>query len=192
MKRSRTVALTLMMGTATTLSACGESPPDQITFSGGNALQQCIDSGAGDDACRTAYEAALSQHREIAPRFTTQPLCVESTDSECEAIGTYAQDGSYSSFWVPALGGFLLARALDSSSGRYYTYIGGSNYRSSPIYRSRTTTDSYRVLSDYGNLKSGTSLSTRPSVSLPPPNVKTTTIARGGFGKGGGFFSGGG
>jgi uncharacterized protein YgiB involved in biofilm formation len=192
MKRSRTVALTLMMGTASTLSACGDAPPDQLAFTGGNALQQCIDSGAGAAACQTAFDAALAQHRESAPKFETQPVCLDATDSECEAVGTYRQDGSYTSFWVPALGGFLLARALDRDNDRYYTYIGGSNYRSSPLYRSRTSTDGYRVLSDYGSLKSGTALSTKPSVALPPPNVKTTTIARGGFGKGGGFFSRGG
>ena len=193
MKRSRTVALTLMMGTATSLSACGD-PPDEIAFTGPLAMQECTDSGASTYECQTAYDAALLRHREEAPRFESMPACVEATDSECESIGLYNADGTFQNVFVPALAGFLLARALQNRDDRYHTYIGGTSYRSSPIYRSRTATDSYRVVTDYGGLKNGTSLSTaKPSVSLPPANVKTTTVSRGGFGKfGGGLFSGGG
>jgi uncharacterized protein YgiB involved in biofilm formation len=183
MKRSSSVRLTLMSAaTAAGLSACGETPAPVAPFA---SVEQCVTSGVDRAKCETGFEEARKAHAEKAPRFATREECLKSADvNDCTPTQVRNQDGSMTSMFVPALGGFLLGQALanrQGGGGFSGGYSGGG-----PLYRSRDNPSQFRDTGGLTSRQGGSNALAPYSESRPtasrPPNVNTTTISRGGFG----------
>lgn len=178
MKRSRSVRLTLMGAvTATTVVACDSSPTQPPAFTD---VATCVSSGYTEAQCRTSYEAAIQEHQEKAPRFTSKDECLKAVDvTDCAETAVRQPDGSMVNMFVPLMAGYMLANVMQRSGGGYYR---------GPIYHSRYYGSSYRDLDDMRSARpSGTSVS-RPTLAPSinrPANVGTTTVSRSGFGSSG-------
>jgi uncharacterized protein YgiB involved in biofilm formation len=185
MKRSRGVALTTLTATAgtLTLTACGDEPMvEGQVFA---TVAECVAAGTPQAECQNAYNQALADNQNDAPRFESQPLCEEGFGpGRCEQ-----RTDAGGSFWVPLLGGFLIANAmggeldididrkkkrkyapvyLSTAAGHGGYYHGGSNY--APM--SRSSSGRYGFAPDTLN---------RP-VSAPRVQSRSDIASRGGFG----------
>ena len=194
MKRSKSVTLALMGSAAVVLAGCGEEPPPpQAVFSG---IEQCIRAGNEVETCAAEYKEAVEQHATQAPRFASAQECEVGADSQCEPTRVQNADGSWSNVFVPLMAGYMISNAINNMGG-------GRGYRSTPVYNSRAYSGQQRDLSALRGSGAATSAvatgasrsvgsTTRPATrALPPPNVRTTTVSRGGFGGFGGGRSSG-
>jgi len=161
MKRSRSVALTLMVGTAAlALAGCDGSPPASPTSDYAfKNTDQCVAAGLVREECVTNFEQALKSHVANAPRFPTEQECVAVVDSECEGAMFPNVDGTTTRAWVPRMDGFLFTKANEewqsgsetqvaSSGGSGGSSVsgGGSHshfFYSTPLYGSRSQPGSH-------------------------------------------------
>lgn len=180
MKRSSSVRLTLMSAaTAAGLAACNEAPPPApAPFS---TVEQCVGRGVDRAQCQTAYDEAVKSHQERAPRFATREECLKGVDvNDCTPTQVRQPDGSTTSMFLPAIGGFLVGQALANRQQ------GGGFGGGSPYYRSRDYPNQFRDTRDLTTSRDPGPQALAPSRQNPtvsrPPNVNTTTIARSGFG----------
>jgi uncharacterized protein YgiB involved in biofilm formation len=168
MKRSKTVALSLMSISAVFLQSCDDQEVEaQIFRDVGNCTQ------AGDlteQQCVELHNAAVSDHLREAPRFSTREECIaEFGENQCQEQRAAGGGG----IWMPLMMGFMASRALDSMSG---------NRRGTPLYRSGKdpgtlrTGGGYPVGSSYG---AKTSL---PEWATKPTRTRTQSVSRSGFG----------
>ncbi len=181
-KRSRGVALTTLTATAgtLTLTGCGDDP--MVEGQVFPTVAECVASGVAQNECQEAYNQALADNENDAPRFESQDLCEgEFGSGQCQQR---VASGGGGAFWVPLLAGFVIANAVDDLdfdrkkkrkySPLYYSrahsnyYYGGSNY--GPM----TRTASGRYGFDRGTLD-------RP-VSAPRVQSRSDIASRGGFG----------
>jgi uncharacterized protein YgiB involved in biofilm formation len=98
-KRSRGVALTTLTATAgtLTLTACGDDP--MVEGQVFPTVAQCVAAGTPQGECQEAYNQALADNQNDAPRFESQDLCEgEFGGGQCQQR---AEGGG--SFWVPLL-----------------------------------------------------------------------------------------
>jgi uncharacterized protein YgiB involved in biofilm formation len=195
MKSPKSLKLTLMMGAAATLTACGDTPPADgpKTFL---SVQDCQQAGFPEERCREAYREAFDVHSRTSPKFASRDECERSVDvDQCVVTRVQNNDGSFSEVFVPLMAGYIVGNLMadrrrqePQSSGGY----GGGSYRSGPVYRSRDYPSGYR---DSGDLVTSRQGGGKPStgISSPsrPPNISTTTIARQGFGSKSFSFGGG-
>jgi uncharacterized protein YgiB involved in biofilm formation len=132
MKRSRSIELALMGTVPLLLAACDQArePPRSALLY--QSLQQCIsEAKVSVDVCRTTYEQALEAQERLAPRYGSFAECAQQFgDDQCRQVVQSSGDH----WFMPALAGFLIGRALDTNRGPGYVY--GWNGR--PIYRTRT------------------------------------------------------
>jgi len=170
------------------LTGCDVGPDfSQAQFT---SIGECTTSGFSREACDAAYNAALREYAQSAPKFRSKEACEQEWGTgRCaaplltqEAGGGAVQQGgsAFGNVFVPALAGFALSQALqrrDYDSG----YIGGgfASYGGTPIYRNRT---GGTVTVDRSGGKAVTT----------PVNVNTRTVSSRGFGgmgmsRGGGF-----
>lgn len=191
MKRSSSVRLTFMAtATAAGLSACGETPAPAAPFA---SVEQCVTSGVDRAQCQASFDEARKSHEEKAPRFATREDCLKGVDvNDCTATQVRNPNGSMTSMFVPALGGFLLGQALSGRQGGGY---GGGYSGGGAVYRSRDNPSQFRDTGALTTSRQGGSSALAPSSpSSPsvsrPSNVNTTTIARGGFGSSSSSFGG--
>ncbi len=178
-KRSRSVALTTLTATAGTLalSACGDEPMvEGQVFS---TVAECVAAGTDQNECQNAYNQALADNNNDAPRFESRELCEgEFGQNECQP----RTDGG-GSFWVPLLAGFVIANAIDDID------IDRRKRKYAPIYRSRSNGNYYYGGSNYGPMtrtasgRYGFDRGTldRP-VSAPRVQSRADIASRGGFG----------
>jgi uncharacterized protein YgiB involved in biofilm formation len=185
MKRSRTVALTTLTATAgtLTLTGCGGDPVVEGQLFPNVA--ECVGSGVAQSECQEAYNQAVADNENDAPRFESRELCEEGFGSgRCEQ--RFAGSGGGGSVWVPLLAGFVIANVIDdidfdrkkkrkyapvylsSAAGHGGYYSGGSNY--GPL--SRTSNGRFGLAPDTLN---------RP-VSAPRVQSRADVASRGGFG----------
>lgn len=165
------------------LTGCDDTPP-QFQTAEFTTVASCVAAGFPDNLCQASYNAAYLEHGRNAPQFKTQGDCEKEWGSgQCasQILGTGTNTvgsapSSLNSVFVPALAGFLVSQALQQryyDTGEididYYGGYGGSGYRGSPIYRSRT---GGTVTVDRS---SGKAITT-------PVNVNTRTAATKGFG----------
>lgn len=112
MKHSRKIALVLL-GTvsAVALAACDDDKPreGQAIY---ESVEQCRDSGGSD--CDTRFAQALSNHIATGPRYSSQEACMERGHERCTNVSSGATD-----IWLPAMVGFMVGRALDSTRPVY-------------------------------------------------------------------------
>jgi uncharacterized protein YgiB involved in biofilm formation len=188
MKRSSSVRLTLMgAATAASLSACDSPSQGPVAF---NDVGQCIASGIDRSRCQSAYDEAIKAHAEKAPRFASRDECLKSIDvNDCVSTPVRNPDGSATSMFVPALGGFLLGQALAQRQQPQQQQQGGGGGGGfgGALYRSRDYPTQYR---DSGDLATSRQRSPTGTTVSRPPNVNTTTIARSGFGSSSSSFGG--
>lgn len=155
---------------AATLMACSSREPAVIYQS----VEQCIaDNPEMELDCRTAYRQAAENASDSAPKYQSLEDCrAEFGPENCVAhTGPQGQ-----SWFMPAMAGFMLARALDND--RYYRSapLFTSYNRYSPAYGKWTTADGRT----YGRLGTRT-VRVNDDAFKPKPAV-TRTISRGGFG----------
>ena len=170
MKRSRSIELVLMGTVPLLLSACDHPSPPQaqpqstVAYQG---LTQCINDGkVSADICEKAYADAVAAQYRDGPRFDSLADCqAQYGYDQCHHVQT-----SSGGWFMPALAGFMIGRALshhDSNYGYGYGYAGGFGQ---PLYRARGDRAEWRTGSGqrFGEAARG------PSVAQ--------TLSRGGFG----------
>lgn len=112
MKQSRHISLVLL-GTvsALALAACDDDVPKdgQAIF---ETKEQCTAAGVMD--CDARFARAMGNHVATGPRYSSQESCMERGHERCTNVGTGATD-----IWLPAMVGFMVGRALDSSRPVY-------------------------------------------------------------------------
>ena len=165
MKRSKSVALTLMGASAIVLTACEQSDVEAQVF---QDLQGCFDAKELTEAqCREVYQGAVSEHVQTAPRYATAEECAAVHGAEaCQP----QQTASGGSMFMPLMMGYFAGRMLSGGYGN-----------STPLYRDAKspgnfrTADNKAVPAKFGktNLPNWASQSTRS---------RTQSASRGGFG----------
>lgn len=179
MKRTRHIALGLMLGTAgMVLSGCEDDPEVAAkTFASVDAC--AADASYSWEACNEAFTKAKAEHEQYGPRYESKALCEEEFGpGQCE---TGASGGS--SFFMPFMTGYLVSEVLDG--------IGDAAKKkryAKPVYRSK---DGEWLGSSGVVLRPSTSGVTLPRsvvTSAPksaPVFTKTTVRSSGGFGSAG-------
>jgi uncharacterized protein YgiB involved in biofilm formation len=180
MKRSRGVALTTLTAAGTmTLTGCGGDDPmvEGQVFA---TVAECVAAGTPQGECQNAYNQALADNQNDAPRFESQDLCEgEFGTGQCQQR---AEGGG--NFWVPLLGGFLIANAIDDLD-----FDRKKKRRYAPIYMSRANGNYYHGGSNYGPMSRsssgryglGSAALDRP-ISAPRVQSRADIASRGGFG----------
>jgi uncharacterized protein YgiB involved in biofilm formation len=171
MKRSRSIELVLMGTVPLLLSACDNpSPPpaQPQTTMAYQGLAQCISDGkVSADICEKAYADAVQAQYRDGPRFDSQADCeAQYGYDQCHHIQT-----SSGGWFMPALAGFMIGRALSHHDGYNYGYgYGYGGGFGQPLYRTRGDRAEWRTASGerFGGSARG------PSVA--------ETLSRGGFG----------
>ncbi len=169
-QRVRVKPLALAIAAAT-LVACGSNPTEPALVY--ESVEQCIaDNPALDIECRTSFRQAAEQAREAGPKYNSLADCqAEFGAQNCQP----AQGPQGQSWFMPAMAGFMLGRALDGGGYRSAPLY-SSNNPNSPAYGRWTSVDGRT----YGN-RSSRALRVDQDAFRPKPAV-TRTMARGGFG----------
>lgn len=149
------------------LTACEEPQVDALVF---DSVQQCLaDNELPREQCESNYAEARRQHVQTAPKYTSQEACEADFGSEqCEQAPQRTQSGG--SVFMPLMMGYMMGSML-----------GRSGVATQPLYRSADDSKTWRTAD---NQKVGTTTG-RTQVARSatrPPSVKTSTVARGGFG----------
>jgi len=176
MKRSKSIELVLMGTMPLLLTACGDSgaqpPAPQSTLAYQN-LQQCVSEGkVSADICEKAYADAVDAQYRNGPLYSTQ--------AECEAQYGWNQchqvQNSSGSWFMPALAGFMIGRALSGDRYHYHYWPGYAGGYGEPLYRARGDRAEWRTASGerFGVGARG------PASSGPTVGE---TLSRGGFGR---------
>ncbi len=182
-KRSRGVALTTLTATAgtLTLTGCGDEP--MVEGQVFPTVAACVAAGTPQGECQEAYNQALADNENDAPRFESQDLCEgEFGSGQCQQ--RFAGGGGGGNFWVPLLGGFVIANAIDDLD-----FDRKKKRRYAPIYMSRANGNYYYGGSNYGPMSRTSSgrygfapdTLNRP-VSAPRVQSRSDIASRGGFG----------
>jgi len=177
-KRSKRVILnTLTAAGVVGLQGCGGSDEAQVETTPFSTLAECQASGTVPaSTCQTAYNQALGNHEQSAPRFESQPLCEEEFGGgQCQA-----RIAGNNNYWIPVLGGFMVGRMLGQNRQYYYRY--------GPLYHSNRYNSWYSggpyggpLVRSGNSWRAGTSSFDRPT-SAPAVRSRSSTSSRGGFG----------
>jgi uncharacterized protein YgiB involved in biofilm formation len=180
-KRSKTVALTILGAAAFTLAGCQEDTVDAAAYPD---LQSCTNAAQNGGQftvqdCDTAFAEAKALHVESAPRYDSLAVCEEQHGAEaCSSEATATQGGSGSIF-MPLLAGYLIGNMLGGRAGAA---------ASQPLYKTAdgkytNAARSSTFSSNSGAAKLGASQFTRPAATVgKPPMSSATAMSRGGFG----------
>jgi uncharacterized protein YgiB involved in biofilm formation len=208
MKRSSHLRLTLMAAAMpVALAGCDQGPPTGEVLSSVDDCSRVSD--VSPQECKAAYDAALAQHQNVAPRFESYTDCNDQFGSCTEVTNDRGQTN-----WIPPMTGFLLgyavSSALNSNSGyagrdcaRYPDQPGcagnSGGYRiigSSPLYRDYRSGDYLKPNGDFASSRTGKVTGGYGRTSAP---ARAITVSRAGFGSsssarssfgGGGRFGG--
>jgi uncharacterized protein YgiB involved in biofilm formation len=183
MKRSRHVALVLLAGS---LAACDDKPKEDTVFQTMADCRKVYDEAV----CRQKFDEAARLHEQSAPRFQTQAQC-EALYGAGACTPTNVGGGSW---FIPAMMGFMIARALSAPPVPLYYGPLGAPQRPD---RDRDERPVYSGSSYYGGVSGS---SGRPfSASAPAGSVQTASLStpsvaaeRSGFGATGRSYSSGG
>ncbi|HEX8191548.1 MAG TPA: DUF1190 domain-containing protein [Allosphingosinicella sp.] len=188
MKRSKRVVLTTLAAAgAAAVAGCDGSAdwndePAVDAFPYATVAECRAANAVPDDACQEAYNDALGNHEQAAPRFATQPLCEdEFGQNQCQP-----RVAGNSNYWVPILGGFMVGQALANAD---IDIDGRKRYRYGGLYRSRRSGGWYAGGPTGGPLqrsgstwRAGSSAFDRPTSSPPVRSSSGQSASRGGFG----------
>lgn len=168
MKRSTKLKLVIMGLSPIALSACSEKPVEMLTY---KTLDECASDRYYNRAqCKTKFAKVAKEHRAGAPMYKRK--------NECESDFGRSRCNTLGRFYSPMIAAYLLP--LPRQKGNYYGGMGGI---AQPLYTSRDDAGYYRTGDNQRMGKSSQSgkISTAASKTRAP-SVKTTTVARGGFG----------
>jgi uncharacterized protein YgiB involved in biofilm formation len=154
---------------ATTLVACDSGREAKIYSNADHCIRENPNLS---EECQTAYKQAKAEAMRSGPKYQSESSC-ESEFGRDNCIPYRSHDGH--NWFMPAVAGFLLAKALDRN--RYDTSPLFTSYsRYSPGYGQWATVDGDL----YGRRRFG-SINVSDNAFKPKPAV-TKTISRGGFG----------
>jgi uncharacterized protein YgiB involved in biofilm formation len=169
MKRSKTIGLVMMSASVFALTACDEPAVDAAVFEN---LSQCLANGDVErEQCETDYQAAKSQHAQVAPKYTSQQDCEADFGAEQCQTSSQHRTESGGSIFMPLMMGYMMGSMIGGRSG----------VASQPLYRSKDDAKSYRTAD---NKKVGNQIG-RTQVAKSTgarPSAKSSTLSRGGFG----------
>lgn len=190
------------LGLAGLLTQCAtEQPPAEIADAPFTSVRACNAAGYPQGLCAAGYNGAVLEHESTAPRFNSLDACQQDWgSSQCLPLspGPALPDGAGlvaaapAMLFAPALAGFVVTGAMqrnyqeeceeDAECERNYRF---GNYQRTrpgnegrPLYRDRS---GRTIVMDL----------TRDGTRLRPVAVNSRTVARGGFGRSGGFRFGG-
>src|SRR3712207_6251683 len=115
MRKSRYISVLIVGTTASQLAACGDSTQvsDVEIFP---TVEACATQYPAEQ-CQQAFSQSQAVHLQTAPRFDTLAACQEQFGNMCQQTAGVQPDGSITSVFIPALAGFMLARALSPGVG---------------------------------------------------------------------------
>ena len=122
--------LALAIATAT-LMACSQQP-QEVAESAFKNVEECVVSNSGTlSECQKAYDKAMAEAQQNAPRFTNQEACNINYGENC----VQQRDSNGNSWFMPAMAGFLIGQALNNNRQVYsqplYPAVGGGFNRNS-------------------------------------------------------------
>jgi uncharacterized protein YgiB involved in biofilm formation len=187
MKRSRHVALALL-GTAAALSGCDGRDAEGTIFQSLADCRQFYD----EDICRTKASEAETLHAQTAPKYQSKAACEAAFGGEaCVETPTpppgQEQQASSSSWFMPAMMGFMLGRALSPPVPLHYGPPSAAGPAPQPGRQPVYSAGNYVGSAPAGATRARWSANAPASprvAALAPP-------ARGGFGATGRGYSGG-
>ncbi len=189
-KRSKTVAITILGATAFALAGCQEEQVDASAFPD---LQSCTTQAQNSGAftaqdCDAAFAEAAALHVEAAPRYDSIAVCEEQHgQGNCGSEAT-ATNGGSNSIFMPLIAGYLIGNML---SGR------GGAAASQPLYKTANgkfsnAAGTSTFSNNAGSAKLGASQFARPAATAgKAPMSRATAMSRGGFGNAGAGRTGG-
>lgn len=153
------------------LSACEEPQVDALVF---DSLQQCLaDKDLTREQCEANYQEAQKRHVATAPKYVSREACESDFGAaQCEQAPQRTQDGG--SVFMPLMMGYMMGSMLANRAG----VVTQPLYRSADDSRTYRTADNQKVGTTTGRTQVARSVTRAPS-------VKTSTVARGGFGASG-------
>jgi len=197
MRRSRTIRLTLLAGSALLLHACGGEDVDSVDVVIPNLAACVARFGAGAQAdCERTMANAQQEHTSSAPRFADLAACREATGSDCEeAPANRASDKALAppttgSIAIPVLAGVLVGRMMGSGAGRVTTPLyAGRAPRECPPGQSAALSDCApagsrssgstggRYFYSGGSFAGSTAAGQRGAAAFAPSPAMATTLA---------------
>lgn len=197
MKRSRKVALMLMVPTTTMmLASCGEDPAEAVVFSSPEECASMVTSSSAEQ-CYADYRAAQALHPQVAPKYANKGEC--ETDfgaGQCETAPQQSASGS--SFFMPMMMGYMAGQMFNRGGAmpnqpqqdvRAATGAGGavagaadnsrSGVRTQPLYKSRDDRGTFRTATNTPVARQTGPVMVRPSQVQPRAGQ---FAQRGGFG----------
>lgn len=121
MKRSRAVSLVLLGAAGATaygLAAWTGAASDQVEAEFYTGSSDCAASGRDPAFCRSTFETATDRNAADAPRFEAQADCERDFGpGGCSALGVQGPGGPSSTYHVPTMNGFAVARPRAGHGG---------------------------------------------------------------------------
>jgi uncharacterized protein YgiB involved in biofilm formation len=200
MRKSRYISVLIVGTTAMPLVACGE--PEQVSDVEIFPTVEACSTQYPAEQCRQAFSQSQSVHLQTAPRFDNLAACQEQFGNMCQQTAAAQPDGSITSVFIPALAGFMLARALSPGVGGGFDIdVDGSRrrYYSRPIYVDRGgfaytgKTQVARLPDGQTGLARQTGATRVQTRTTPSGEIASSSrTSRGGFGRTSARFGGGG
>ncbi|MEH6469955.1 MAG: DUF1190 domain-containing protein [Halopseudomonas sp.] len=160
--------LAAAIGGVIALAGCGDNKVDAKIYA---SIDDCKNDNQGEaDVCEAAYQRAVAESETTAPKYRSNNDCAAEFGN-CEV----RHDRNGNSWFMPALGGFMLGQMLD---GRRYSSPVYTGYGS--LYGGYYGADGKRY-GDYSRNSRVSNVKVSPDAFKPKPKV-TRTISRGGFG----------
>ena len=197
MKRSKKVALMLMVPTTTMmLASCGEDPKEAVVFSSPEECASMVTSTSAEQ-CYADYRAAQALHPQVAPKYLNKSECENDFGSgQCEQAPQQHAGGS---FFMPMMMGYMAGQMFNRQGGampnqpqqeeRTAAGTGGaaagaatnarSGVRTQPLYKSRDDRGTFRTATNTPVARQTGSVMVRPSQVQPRAGQ---FAQRGGFG----------
>lgn len=176
MKRTRVLTLAIV-GTLA-LAACTnpQGVPQNVTYT---SVAECVEAGVEKSTCDSAIAAAASN----TPKFSTQAQCeAQFGPGQCNS-----QTSGGSSWFMPALAGFMIGNMMSNSSSSSAYYRGRdderrrSSYAYTPVYRSSSGLSTYTAGAGVAKAPQTYRAASLANTYGGSANSASTT-ARGGFG----------
>ena len=155
---------------AFSLMACGGSQKAQVY----SDVRHCISQNPSlETECEAAYKTALNESARTGPKYRSERDCT-SEFGQNNCVSSRAASGG--NWFMPAMAGFMMARALDNNNRYHSSPLYTSHSYGSPMYGRWTTSDGR----SYGSRRYGSINVGRDAFKAKP--IVTRTMSRGGFG----------
>ncbi len=195
MKRSRKVALMLMVPTTTMmLASCGEDKTEAMVFSSPEECASLV-TNASAEQCYADFKAAQALHPQVAPKYLNKNECENDFGAgQCEPAPQQHASGS---FFMPLMMGYMAGQMFNRQGGAMPNQqqqdrpVGASGavagaaanarngVRTQPLYKSRDDRSTFRTATNTPVARQAGPVMVRPSQVQPRAGQ---LAQRGGFG----------